>query len=277
MYAKLFTSIYQGTLRGNAHGLLVFTNLLAHADSSGCVDIHPRAVADETGLTIEQVRAALDFLESPDTASRSPEEEGRRIVRLDEHRDWGWNVVNYLKYRAIRNEEDRREQNRLSQQRFRSKHSQPRKPASAQAEAEAEAPKEKRDAPAALVGLEAVPVVLVKEWKRVRKSKRLADLTQTALDAFLAQVRQTKLTPHEAIKLCVEQGWGGLKASWLNEDGTPKDRNAKPNPADVARTTVPRTTPCMTSLGPEMTEAERVAADERRREVMSKFKPRRVA
>jgi hypothetical protein len=34
---------------------------------------------------------------------------------------------------------------------------------------------------------------------------------------------------------------------------------------------------CMTSLGPEMTEAERVAADERRREVMSKFKPRRVA
>ena len=39
MYAKLFTSIYQGTLRGNSHGLLVFTNLLAHADKMGQVEI----------------------------------------------------------------------------------------------------------------------------------------------------------------------------------------------------------------------------------------------
>jgi hypothetical protein len=47
-------------------------------------------------------------------------------------------------------------------------------------------------------------------------------------------------------------------------------------PKDKAFTNVkPRE--CMTSLGPDMTEAERVAADERRREVMSKFKPRRVA
>ena len=118
MYAKLFTSIYQGTLRGDSHGLLVFTNLIAHADSAGHVDIHPRAIADEVGLTLEQVRAALLKLEAPDEESRSPELEGRRIVRLNEHRDWGWQVVNYLKYRAIRDEEDRREQNRLAQQRW---------------------------------------------------------------------------------------------------------------------------------------------------------------
>lgn len=119
MYAKLFTSIYQGTLRGDSHGLLVFTNLIAHADSAGHVDIHPRAIADEVGLTLEQVRSALVKLESADSESRSPELEGRRIVRLSEHRDWGWLVVNYLKYRAIRDEEARREQNRLSQQRWR--------------------------------------------------------------------------------------------------------------------------------------------------------------
>jgi hypothetical protein len=119
VYAKLFTSIYQGTLRGDSHGLLVFTNLIAHADSAGHVDIHPRAIADEVGLSLEQVRAALLKLEAPDEESRSPELEGRRIVRLNEHRDWGWQVVNYLKYRAIRDEEDRREQNRLAQQRWR--------------------------------------------------------------------------------------------------------------------------------------------------------------
>jgi hypothetical protein len=127
MYAKLFTSIYQGTLRGNSHGLLVFTNLLAHCDKDGIVDMHPRAIAEEVGLTPDQVRDALLVLESPDDESRSPEEQGRRIVRLDEHRAWGWRVVNYLKYRAIRNEDDRREQNRLSQARWREKN----KPASA--------------------------------------------------------------------------------------------------------------------------------------------------
>ncbi len=127
MYAKLFTSIYQGTLRGDSHGLLVFTNLLAHCDKDGIVDIHPRAIAEEVGLTPDQVRDALLVLESPDDESRSPEEQGRRIVRLDEHRAWGWRVVNYLKYRAIRNEDDRREQNRISQARWREKN----KPASA--------------------------------------------------------------------------------------------------------------------------------------------------
>ena len=145
MYAKLFASIYQGTLRGNTHGLVVFTNMLAHADAAGWVDMHPRAIAEEVGLTLDQVVDAISELEAPDVESRSPEEEGRRIVRLDEHRAWGWRIVNHAKYRSIRSEEDRREQNRLAQQRFRDKRnadcqgSKPRKPPSAQAEAEAEA------------------------------------------------------------------------------------------------------------------------------------------
>jgi hypothetical protein len=128
MYAKLFTSIYQGTLRGNAHGLLVFTNLLAHCDKTGEVDMHPRAIAEEVGLTVDQVRVALAMLEAPDNESRSPELEGRRIVRLDEHRDWGWRVVNFLKYRSIRDADDRREQNRIAQETWRKKN----KPASAE-------------------------------------------------------------------------------------------------------------------------------------------------
>ena len=145
MYAKLFASIYQGTLRGNTHGLVVFTNMLAHADAAGWVDMHPKAIAEEVGLTLEEVKEAIRDLEAPDIESRSPEEGGRRIVLLDEHRAWGWRIVNHAKYRAIRSEEDRREQNRLAQERFRNRHkhdsneSKPRKPPSAQAEAEAEA------------------------------------------------------------------------------------------------------------------------------------------
>lgn len=119
MYCKLFASLYQGTLRGKSDEILVFTNLLAHCGRDGTVDKHFRAISEETGLSLDEVKAAITVLESPDEESRSPEEEGARIKRLDEHRVWGWQVVNYGKYRAIRSEDDRAEQNRLAQQRWR--------------------------------------------------------------------------------------------------------------------------------------------------------------
>src|SRR3990167_747408 len=137
MYVKLFSSLYQGTLRGKSDEILVFTNLLAHADQHGVVDKHWKAISDETGLPREKVEAAIKNLESPDPESRSPEMDGCRIVLMDEHRLWGWKIVNYGKYRAIRNEEDRREQNRLAQERWRNKQNKQNKPPSSQAEAEA--------------------------------------------------------------------------------------------------------------------------------------------
>jgi hypothetical protein len=121
MYAKLFASLYQGTLRGKPNEILVFTNMLAHADREGYVDKHFRAIADEVGISAEDVRAAVGVLESPDNESRSPELEGRRITRVNDHRAWGWKIVNYRKYREIRNDEDRREQNRAAQERWREK------------------------------------------------------------------------------------------------------------------------------------------------------------
>lgn len=122
MYCKLFASLYQGTLRGRSNEILVFTNLLAHSTKEGTVDKHFRAIAEETGLSVDEVKAAITVLESPDEESRSPEENGARLVRLDEHRVWGWRVVNYGKYRANRSEDDRAEQNRQAQARWREKH-----------------------------------------------------------------------------------------------------------------------------------------------------------
>lgn len=155
MYVKLFASLYQGTLRGRSHPILVFTNLLANADQYGHVDKHWAAIADEVGLTVAEVKEAVKELESPDPESRTQDEEGRRIVPLDEHRAWGWRIVNYGKYRQIRNEDDRREQNRLAQERFRNK-SKPQsaivsqgKQQSAHTEAEAEAKEIKTKTPPA--------------------------------------------------------------------------------------------------------------------------------
>jgi hypothetical protein len=121
MYCKLFASLYQGTLRGKPHEILVFTNMLAHADAEGYVDKHFRAIADEVGLSADEVKIAIACLEGPDDESRSPEMEGRRIVRVNDSRAWGWHVVNYGKYRAIKNDEDRRESNRKAQEKWREK------------------------------------------------------------------------------------------------------------------------------------------------------------
>lgn len=119
MYGKIFASLYQGTLRGNAHAILVFTNMIACSDRLGNVDKHPRAIADEVGLTVDEVRAAIAYLSAPDPESRTSLEEGRRLLPLEPGRTWGWRIVTHSKYRAMVREEERREQWRASQARGR--------------------------------------------------------------------------------------------------------------------------------------------------------------
>ena len=109
MYAKVFSSIFDGSMRGHSDLILVFVNILCHADQDGMVDRHWRAIADETGLPDERVRAALLALESPDTESRTRTDDGRRLRRIDPERDWGWQIVNFKHYRALRNDDERRE------------------------------------------------------------------------------------------------------------------------------------------------------------------------
>lgn len=149
MYAKVFSSLFDGSMRGQPDLILVFINMLTRCDSDGCVDRTPRAIADETGLPIERVKDAIKMLESPDSESRTPDMEGRRIVLVSGERTWGWQIVNFRKYRSIRDEQSRRQQNREAQQRYKSKTNKPEsakvsqekpdKPEKAHTEAEAEA------------------------------------------------------------------------------------------------------------------------------------------
>lgn len=99
----------------------VFEDLLTLADSDGVVDMTPEAISRRTNVPIELVRRGLAALEAPDPRSRTPDHEGRRIVRLDDHRDWGWLIVNYGKFRLTASDEQRREKTRLRVERFRAK------------------------------------------------------------------------------------------------------------------------------------------------------------
>jgi hypothetical protein len=51
-------------------------------------------------LPLDVVEKGLAVLEQPDRRSRRAIEHGRRIVRIDSHRDWGWRIVNYGHYRV---------------------------------------------------------------------------------------------------------------------------------------------------------------------------------
>jgi hypothetical protein len=68
---------------------------LLMADPEGFVVGTVPGVAQQAGVTLEQAKAAVDILESPDPYSSTPELEGRRLVKVAR----GWHIVNFVAYR----------------------------------------------------------------------------------------------------------------------------------------------------------------------------------
>lgn len=83
--------------------------LIVLAERGGIVDMTIKAIAAQCGYPIAVIERGVAELEQPDPQSRTPDEEGRRIVRMDCHRDWGWRITNFDTYHAMRTREDRRE------------------------------------------------------------------------------------------------------------------------------------------------------------------------
>jgi hypothetical protein len=121
MYGKIFESMYDGTLasKGPWEALVTFQQMIVLANRDGVVDMTAIAISRRTSIPIDIITVGIRELMRPDAGSRTEGEEGRRIVYLDVHRDWGWQIVNYAKYRNMRNAEDRREYLRVAKQRSR--------------------------------------------------------------------------------------------------------------------------------------------------------------
>lgn len=186
MYAKVFRSMWDGTLAERWEGWVVLVFLMAHADPEGLVDMTPGAIARRSGLPLEVVRAGIDALEEPDPMSRSPREEGRRLVRLDPARTWGWRIVNYREYRGLVDAESMRQQTRERVQRHRERNAEqrgvtlgnaPLRQAEAEAEAEAE---ETQNTPASCaepaleLGAEAMPEAIAEARRPGARSRARA-------------------------------------------------------------------------------------------------------
>src|SRR6187399_200096 len=146
MYAKVFSQIYDGTLctKGPWQALVTFQQLLVLADMEGHVDMTASAIARRTTIPLEIIELGIVELLKDDPESRTPTEQGRRIVPLSDGRSWGWRIVNYKHYRDLKREEDRRAYHREywhkrknnSSASTGTQHTQPNQPI---AEAEAEA------------------------------------------------------------------------------------------------------------------------------------------
>ena len=109
MYAKIFRQIFESSIAEDPRVRFTFIDLLILADKDGVVDMTHEAISRITNVPLDWVKSSIEALESPDKRSRTPESDGARIVRLDEHRDWGWLIVNYNRFRGIANEAQRKE------------------------------------------------------------------------------------------------------------------------------------------------------------------------
>lgn len=113
MYGKLFESMYDGTLVEDWRALITFQQMIVLCNADGVIDVTTSALSRRTGIPLDIIEAGISILESPDKNSRTPDHEGRRLERLDDHRPWGWRIVNHKKYQMMIDAESKREADRV--------------------------------------------------------------------------------------------------------------------------------------------------------------------
>lgn len=84
-----------------------FIMLLAIADPTGRVVGTDVAIARRLNMPLDSFVNSVKHLGEPDPDSNSKEEEGRRVIPSDSER--GYQLVNYIKYRNLKDEEEKRE------------------------------------------------------------------------------------------------------------------------------------------------------------------------
>lgn len=98
-YTPLFSSVFSGSLYGKYPDTAAWIFLLALADKHGVVDSTPEYISGVTGMPLADLLGCIARFLEPDPKSRSPENQGRRLVLVDPSRAWGWRIVNFAKYR----------------------------------------------------------------------------------------------------------------------------------------------------------------------------------
>lgn len=190
--------------------------LIVLAGPDGIVDMTTESIARRTTIPLHIIRKGLEFLAQPDPYTRTPGEDGRRIVLLDEHRPWGWRLVNHGKYMRLRNMEQKREadRTRINEKRIQNNDvaivSQV-SPNVAHTDTDTDVNKDKRTTSAVALP-DWVPQDAWEAWLEVRKKNR-APNTPRALRLAVAELARLKAAGND-VQAVLEQstlrGWRGV-------------------------------------------------------------------
>ena len=123
MYGKHYAVMYCGSMVGAGFGAFsvmgyVIANMKPDRVVGFQVELNTKILSAVFGEKEDEIQKAIDYLCAPDEHTRTPGDDGRRLVKVG---TFSYRVVNGAHYDRIRNEEDRREQNRQAQIRHREK------------------------------------------------------------------------------------------------------------------------------------------------------------
>jgi len=103
MYGKIWKSMFEGSLYDAGwEAIFTFMILITFANKEGDVDISLNALSGKTNVPTKILKKGIEVLSSPDEDTRTDTFDGRRIVLIDDTRNWGWRIVNYEKYAKAR-------------------------------------------------------------------------------------------------------------------------------------------------------------------------------
>jgi hypothetical protein len=117
-YTKLFSSIVTSTIwTEDDKTRIVWITMLAIANKHGEVQASIPGLARVSGVSVEAAEAAINRFLAPDQYSRTPDDEGRRIEKIE----GGWQLLNHAKYRAMASKDEAIQSNAERQRRHRQK------------------------------------------------------------------------------------------------------------------------------------------------------------
>jgi len=112
VYGKFFASTFTGSMFGAGPEVFAVWGYVIANTVNSSVELNPVMLAAVIGSSPERVESAITFLCRPDPLSRNKDCDGCRLVYESAFQ---YHVVSHALYRAIRNEDDRREYNRQKQ------------------------------------------------------------------------------------------------------------------------------------------------------------------
>jgi hypothetical protein len=122
-FGRIFETMYQGSMVGAGPNVFalwpyVIAHMRGHSEYGALVELNPVLLGFIFGTKESDVEAAIDYLCSPDPKSRTPTEDGRRLVKMGQ---FLYRVVNGACYLALRKKEDARFSHAVRQSRYEAK------------------------------------------------------------------------------------------------------------------------------------------------------------